>query len=307
MRHEPLMINPQRSRPANSPQIRLDRGVAARSRVAVALGCLIACACAAENGQAGPLLPYVPAVGNGPACIPNLDGHIDASELVAAMGIPARFRVSPAELHVPVDLKGFVNDKGQQVWDWSERSSTDRLASFTATPVSGRWYAAHFAADAFTVGLDAGGRFDAVYRRDVQGLWLLGTASREESPADGQSLLVYQQPVAVLRFPLEKGRSWTSKGKVSNGKLYGLPWIGEDTYEVSVDATGRLELPDLTLTQTLRVRTKLTITPAIGPTITEQQVSFLFECLGEVARATSLRNETKADFETASELRRLSL
>jgi hypothetical protein len=36
-------------------------------------------------------------------------------------------------------------------------------------------------------------------------------------------------------------------------------------------------------------------------------VSFLFECFGEIARATSLPNETTEDFTTASETRRLAL
>ena len=34
------------------------------------------------------------------------------------------------------------------------------------------------------------------------------------------------------------------------------------------------------------------------------QISFLFECFGEVARATSQPNETNQDFTTAAEVRR---
>lgn len=264
-------------------------------------------ACVDQEGYAGPALPYEPSLVQPAACLPNLDGRIDASELVAAIGVPARFRVSAADLQVPVDVAGHVGEDGQRVWDWSERRGTDRLAVFTAEQLTGRWYAAHFEGDAFALALDAAGEFDAIYRRDDQGLWLLGTASHAEKPQSGQTLLVYAQPVAILRFPLEKGRSWKETGKVSDGLLYGLPWIGEDTYEVSVDATGRLELPDVTLTQAHRVRTQVTITPAIGPQITERQVSFVFECLGEVARARSLKNEKQTDFQTAAEVRRLGL
>jgi hypothetical protein len=40
---------------------------------------------------------------------------------------------------------------------------------------------------------------------------------------------------------------------------------------------------------------------------TQRQVGFLFECLGEVTRATSKLNEPDENFTTASELRRLGL
>ena len=45
----------------------------------------------------------------------------------------------------------------------------------------------------------------------------------------------------------------------------------------------------------------------VGASTSRRQVSFLFECFGEVARATSLPDETVVDFTTAAELRRLSL
>ena len=49
----------------------------------------------------------------------------------------------------------------------------------------------------------------------------------------------------------------------------------------------------------------LTIEPAVGASDHPPAVGFLFECFGEVARATSLDGETKDDFTTTSELRRL--
>ena len=51
----------------------------------------------------------------------------------------------------------------------------------------------------------------------------------------------------------------------------------------------------------------MTIAPSAGQTTIQRQVGFLFECLGEVARATSKLNETNDDFTTAAELRRLGL
>ena len=63
----------------------------------------------------------------------------------------------------------------------------------------------------------------------------------------------------------------------------------------------------MTFTQTLRVRTTTTIEPAIGNTITRRQVGWVFECFGEVARATAPDNELNDDFTTTAELRRLGL
>jgi hypothetical protein len=98
--------------------------------------------------------------------------------------------------------------------------------------------------------------------------------------------------------------AWTSTGVVMNGTLRGLPYAGQDTYELTDDATGELVLPDLTFEQAHRVRSKVTVAPSAGATITTKQVSFFFECFGEVARATSQPNETQDDFTTAAEVRR---
>jgi hypothetical protein len=94
---------------------------------------------------------------------------------------------------------------------------------------------------------------------------------------------------------------------VKNATLRGLPYAGQDSYAISVDAAGELILPSITFTQALRVRTTVTATPAAGAAVTTKQVSFLFECFGEVARATSQTGETQDNFTTAAEVRRLGL
>src|SRR5205814_4306784 len=106
---------------------------------------------------------------------------------------------------------------------------------------------------------------------------------------------------------LELGKQWVSAGETRNGVLRGLPYAGRDTYEVSVDQSGRLQLPDLTFTQALRVATHVTVEPVAEQTVSRRTLSWLFECFGEVAHAASLDNETKSEFTTTSELRRLGL
>ena len=45
----------------------------------------------------------------------------------------------------------------------------------------------------------------------------------------------------------------------------------------------------------------------MGASVSRRQVSFLFECFGEVARATSRDDEQAVDFTTAAEVRRLGM
>jgi hypothetical protein len=240
-------------------------------------------------------------------CVPNLDGRIDSNELQAAIGVPATYLVSPKGEERPVDVVGTVDGAGKRVWDWSANAASDQLAVLTARVLTGTWYAASFPGGQFTTALDAAGSLEAVYVHDEQALWLLGYASSVEAPPEGKTLVVYQQPVALYRFPVEVGAQWVSAGTVQNATVYGLPYAGRDTYEVSVDAAGTLHLPDVTFGQALRTRTRVTQEPAVGASVSRRQVSFLFECFGEVARAQSRDDESAADFTTAAEVRRLGL
>ncbi|HEY3355567.1 MAG TPA: hypothetical protein VGQ83_20115 [Polyangia bacterium] len=269
---------------------------------------LLASACTENQTPPPDHLPY----GDGGTlppltCVPNLDGQIAASELQAALGVPANYLVSPAGEERPVDLAGTVDAAGHRLWDWSAYAESDRRLTLTASVVTDKWYAASFPTGQFTTALDAAQTLQAVYRQDAEQMLLLGIASTEPAPPEGKTLIVYDPPVVLYRFPLAVGASWVSVGNVANATIRGLPYAARDTYEVSIDAAGRMELPDLGFAQALRVRTKVTTAPAAGQSVTRWQVSFLFECFGEIARATSRDNEQNADFTTAAEVRRFGL
>jgi hypothetical protein len=193
------------------------------------------------------------------------------------------------------------------VWDLATDYADDRVAKLSAQPLAGHWFAGSFPGGEYVVPIDAGGTVLGVYSEDGMNLLLHGLASAVENPPEGKTLLPYQAPVALYRYPLEVGKTWVSVGEVRNATLRGLPYAGRDTYQVNVDQSGRLELPDVTFTQALRARTSVTVEPVAGPTVSRRQVSWLFECFGEVARAVSVDGETKDDFTTTSELRRLGL
>lgn len=240
-------------------------------------------------------------------CVPNLDGRIDAEEIAPELGVPVSLLVNPPGTDRDVDVRGVVVDE-QRRWDLSLDYADDGLARLEATPLGEHWFADEFPlSGAFVVPVDAGGAVLGVYTHAPDALRLHGVASRDESPAEGQTLLRYAAPVVLLRFPIELGDEHVSVGETMSGTLRGLPYAGRDVYEVRVVSSGRLMLPDLTFDQALRVDTRVTVEPVAGAPTSRRQVQWLFECFGEVARATSRPDETDPDFGVAAELRRLSL
>jgi hypothetical protein len=238
------------------------------------------------------------------ACVPNLDGRIDATELQPVLNTPVKYLVSPAGAQRPVDVAGTVDGSGKRTWGFGVALADDQTVKVQATALAGKWYAASFPSGQFTTPFDAAQTLDAVYTQDASGLFLLGLASKDPAPPEGKTLYVYSPAIQALKFPLTVGTSWVSVGTITNGTLRGLPYAGQDTYEISDDATGELVIPDLTFTQAHRVREKVTLAPAAGQTVVTRQVSFFFECFGEVTRATSNPGETNDDFTTAAEVRR---
>jgi hypothetical protein len=240
-------------------------------------------------------------------CVPNLDEKVTGEELPVGFDVPVSYRINPADQTREVDLVGLVDQEGVRVWDFSADHPDDQELTIQATTPTERWYADAFPDGEFVAPLDAAGRLEGVYRRTEAGVFLLGYASVEEQPEQGQTLVTYTEPVAIYRFPLEVGAEWVSTGEVRNAVVQDLPYAGRDIYAIKVDAIGELWLPDLQFDRVHRVRTDLTIEPSAGEGVTRKQVSFVFECFGEVARVVSSDGETKKNFDTAVELRRFGL
>ncbi|MBT3222801.1 MAG: hypothetical protein HN348_27305, partial [Proteobacteria bacterium] len=246
-------------------------------------------------------------------CLPNLDGTIESHEMAPSLDQVASYikTASGAENGDPVDVTGYVDDSGRRVWDWSSRDDGDTAAQLIARPLYDQWYVKHFPEGSFALPADLNDSLHGIYSHDETALKLYGIASAEESPAQGQTLMVYEEPILFFPFPFHVGKSWTQTGIVRNGTLMGLtPWSQDDLYEVEVDAAGELRLPDFTFTQALRVHTQVTIQPLTGTDdgYIQHQHSFVFECFGEVARASSLLATTAdedpgAEFERAAEIR----
>ncbi len=237
-------------------------------------------------------------------CLPDLDGKIEARELQPAIGASAAYLISPAGQTRSIDVAGTTDEGGRRVWDLTASPDDPRVA-LGPQAIAERWYRASFPGATFVTPVDRDGRVEAAYSQDEGAIWLHGVASSEPAPAEGKTLLVYEHPVAVLRFPVTAERAWTETGRIAAGTVQGLPYVGEDRYEVRIDGGGRIVLPDVEITQALRVRTLVTVAPAAGNPRTRRQVQWMFECLGEVARAMSRDDEPAEDFTTAVEVRRL--
>lgn len=225
------------------------------------------------------------------ACLPDLDGRLEADELPLRLGATARYR---AGTEVAIDLAGDELDDGRTSWSFPALSGE---RSATPSSILERWYAGSFPSADFVLP----GPPDSVYQLDARGLYLLGVASAEPDPPAGRTLLVYDQPVPVLRFPLSVGAAWTSEA-ASSGELAGLPFRSTDRYEVEVSDRGELGAAGVVLEDVLRVDIEVTTTPSGAPATRQRQTSFYFECIGEIARATSHADEPERNFAIAREL-----
>jgi hypothetical protein len=230
------------------------------------------------------------------ACLPDRDGSLTHEELPVAIGATVDTYVGSNRT---VDLSG-------PDWDLSREEPDDDIVAIGPVALGAQWYAGAFlsspGAGQFVTDGPAG--LDAVYHLDAQGLWLHGLAS----VTPDQTRLVYDEPVAVLRLPLAAGDAWTAVGRVSAGTLDGLPYIGSDTYEIGASDAGTLHLPYVRFRGALPVATHVTVRPdAGGVSTSRRQVSFLFECFGEIARAESRADEPDEAFTNAASLRRFAL
>ncbi|HTJ45646.1 MAG TPA: hypothetical protein VL463_26270 [Kofleriaceae bacterium] len=236
-----------------------------------------------------------------PSCVPNRDGMIDATEVPIALGVTIDEYVSSSQK--TIDQQGSGTPR---TWDFSTEYGDDTRVSVGPTALDTQWFAASFPGGQFVA--DAGDGKDGVYAKDDTALWLLGLASHDMSPPSGKTILRYDAPVAVLRFPLHDGDAWTETGHVTSGTLDGLPYVGTDTYEIDVSGLGTVLVPYVRFDPALRVRTHVTVAPAAGgATISRRQTQFFFECFGEITRAESKPNEPSPDFTLAATLRRFAL
>ena len=236
-------------------------------------------------------------------CTVNRDGVMTADELPVQLGQAASVYVSDGPR--AWDLNGTaVADTTR--WDLSTELATDARALVQALPAADYWFAAEFPAGQFVI--DDGADLLPIYHQDANGLWLHGSASRVESPANARTLVVYAQPIAVARYPLTVGDAWTSTGEIAGATIAGLPFVGSDEVRVEVVAAGRADLPYVRFSPVLLLRSVVArVESSSGNRLTRRTASFLGECVGEVAHAVSADDEPDPRFTNAVVMRRFAL
>jgi hypothetical protein len=242
-----------------------------------------------------------------PDCRPDNNGVIESSELPVVLGAVARVRVGQ---NVPVDIDGEVIG-GVTTWDLTRPEvQTEPVGTLSVESMEGQWFAGLFpSADIAAPLLPGGSQLGPLLVED-DGWKLLGAASKDEDPPEGQTRVVYDIPTVLYPFPLQLGSRVTTTSRAQNAVLLGIPTAFDDTTEVEVVGLGTVILPDLILENTLQVRVRFSRTLLAGDV---QQVSYIFvhECLGEVARfvseAVPLSEPRPDGFATAKEVWRLAL
>jgi hypothetical protein len=234
------------------------------------------------------------------ACQTDNDGVLTRGELPLQLGISARYLQNPEGTEAMVDPVGQDSPEGT-AWDFS--STAGVAVDLPIEKLDGAWYQSYFPSGTYATYTDVASRTLGVFRLTDAALELMGYAS--ETP--NQTILVYDQPVALVRFPLQLGDGWVTTGHIVNGTFNHLPVAETDTYQISVDKKGVVVLPYLRVGNTLRVRVTLDQALPGGTTTHTIQLIYFRECVGEVGRMVSRAGETNADFTSAAIFRRLAL
>ncbi len=243
---------------------------------------------------------YVPLPDAAASCRGNGDGVIDRSEVVFVPGVEARYRINPAGVGVVVNTAGAMGAGDARVWDFT--SPDGDVVTLQLLSVEGLYFAGQFMGAQYAARLDPREPTLGVYRATDTAVQLLGAVGES---ATSRTMVPYATAVELLRFPMRLGDQWTASAMTVNAQVDGTPVASRDTYAMTVDAHGEVQLGALTFRDALRLRVELTQQFPAGPGRRRIQYLWMTECYGEVARITSMDGQVATEFTTALEFRRL--
>lgn len=235
-------------------------------------------------------------------CVANNDGVLQRSELNFIVGASVLYVTNDQNTVVsPVDVNGTIVD-GERVWNYASARPTDRRILDDVRPPNGLWWSGFYPDATFATVIDREDNILGVYRANATSLELLATVSTEM----GRTNLRFTPPVLVLRFPLREGDSW-SQSVNGVGTLNYTAFANVSQYTNRVNAHGMVSTPAGSFFA-LRLDTSLDQSvPLTVFRVQRRTYTFVSECLGVVARVTSVDNDTAENFTRASEYRRLGL
>lgn len=227
------------------------------------------------------------------------DGVIQRDEMVIEVGLGATYRVNQ-NAPVTVDLVG-TQSGGEPLWDFTGNTASDQSVVDELLPVAGTWFAADFPNATYIAHLDPDTY--GVFRVTTGALSMIGVAS----VTPNQTLMTYDVPVDLLRFPIGLGDHYVTNA-TSTGTFNWTPlWTIEETYDVTVDALGTVVVPAGSF-HALRIRTNLhQYIPFTVFTVDRVLYIWVTECFGIVARIVSEDDEPQNIFTNAAQYRRMTL
>jgi hypothetical protein len=232
-----------------------------------------------------------------PLCSFNSDGTITRAEAPFIVGLGALYAsTGSSSSTVPVDLQPHSG-----AWDYSAPASGDTKVFDQLIDPSSAWWQSYFPSATHAQHVQDGQPILGVYSAGQDSLDLLGLVS--ETDGTQRTLLTYQTPIPVLKFPLSVGTTWSASSYLT-GQAQGIFITAYDTYAFAVDLRGTTKTPAGNF-DTLRLR--IDFSETINFVTTTHYIDLhLAECYGAVARLRSRDDETSRDFTQAAEYRRLS-
>lgn len=235
-----------------------------------------------------------------PSCTGNGDDVIEAAEARAVLGAALVYLVNSEGSHPVVDLEGTI-ESGRRTWHFEREQAGDRRIEELVLDPTEHWFGAYFpgATHASVVpGFEAA---VGVYGTSDEGIALLGIAS----VADESTLVTYDRPIHVARFPIQVGDGWTDEAHAT-GRVEHVAFNADESFTVEVDAAGVIRVPAGTF-PVVRVRTEMDRHNS-GP-LDDHRISYAWiaECWGRVAYVGSESGERDPSFPEAAQYWRLVL
>lgn len=232
-------------------------------------------------------------------CTPNHDGSIALDELPFVAGRMGTFRVTT---DATWDTAGTSSANGSRAWDLSVPLAGDGDRVLKLIGPDGQWWASTFPSTTYATELSVEADLRGVFEASSASLVLLGVVSPDGGTYKTE--LEYDPPAKVLALPLTAGATWTSTSTVS-GYAQGVIVAYTEKYESRVDQVGTMKTPYGEF-PVLRVATDLTRTSGVATVVKKRSFSWIAECFGPIANASSQDFETGAEFTDNAEIRRLA-
>ncbi len=255
----------------------------------LAIALLVAGGCTAESAggiDAGGAVAVVP------DCQSDRDDQIDRFEVPTKPGITARFARN--DLGEMVELAMGADDDGRDFGDAAtDIGATMRLVEPAELGLDEAFPQARFAQGASVAHPDLYGMYRVEPAEDESygELMLLGYATGPGTPKSSATLLRYDTPVVVERWPMQLGDTWGGEHTFRDALLGGALQAGVEDYFFEVDAAGSVLLPGgIEMKSTLRVRSTVVRTLALTRDVHDSATTtlrWLQACYGEVARSTT--------------------